>query len=218
MYLCRTYAGQLDRGQRYDELCSVVGVHLVAMPLLPGRRFHSIFRLLETKSHEPYTDGMELHVVELGKVDDGPFALEEPALARWARFLMADTDEERAAAVRGDATMEKANAELARLSADPTMRELARRRELAYRLNEIERAIVRKEGREEGREEGRSWGLLEASRDGLLRVLESRNLHPPPEIAEVIASCDDRHVLQTWLVRAASAQSLDDVFSTEGHP
>ena len=211
VYWSRAYTSQLSRGQTYDEICPVVGVHFVVSPLLLGDRFHSIFRLLEVTDHEPYSDAIELHVVELSKLPDLGEASTDP-LVRWGQFLMAETDEDRSRSVRGDAAMEKAEAELGRLSRDPAVRELAERRELGRKLNQIELAMARKEARREGREEG----ALRNARNILLKVLSARGLEPSHEAILAIERCRDVDVLERWHLRVVSATSIEDVFDDVG--
>ncbi len=215
MYLSRTYAGQLARGQPYGALCPAVGVHLVSKPLLLGSRFHSIFRLLEVRDHELYSDAMELHVVELSKLSKRSSSSDD--LVRWGRFLMASTDEQRCEAVDGDRVMEKAKAELERLSTDPVVQDLAQRRRLAQQMNEIEQALVWKEahkqGRDEGRKQGHDEGCKQSCRANLRAILQARSFKASDEINERITACGDLETLGAWVVKAVTAESLDDVFA-----
>ncbi|MGW5260940.1 hypothetical protein ACWEQG_08205 [Microbispora sp. NPDC004025] len=65
------------------------------------------------------------------------------------------------------------------------------------------------EGRQEGREEGRAEGEIEA----ILAVLDARGLDIPSEARERISRCSDLHLLEKWIRRAATAKSVDDLFS-----
>ena len=64
-------------------------------------------------------------------------------------------------------------------------------------------------GRIEGREEGRAEGEIEA----ILAVLDARGLDIPSEARERISRCSDLHLLEKWIRRAATAKSVDDLFS-----
>ncbi|MFB7213846.1 hypothetical protein [Streptomyces sp. NPDC056255] len=64
---------------------------------------------------------------------------------------------------------------------------------------------------EEIRDEGRAEGRAE----GLLLVLEARGIALADETREKITSCDDPQLLRQWLNRAATATTIEDVFTGE---
>ena len=59
-------------------------------------RFHSTFRLLEVHQHFPFSDALELHVIELPERNQllDVTRQEDADLLAWARFLGATSDEE----------------------------------------------------------------------------------------------------------------------------
>lgn len=63
----RTVSSQLRRGQPYSALRPVVSVLFLDSVELDTPRFHSTFRLLEVHEHFPFSDAIELHVIELPK-------------------------------------------------------------------------------------------------------------------------------------------------------
>jgi len=82
-----------------------------------------------------------------------------------------------------DADMQRAKDALDQLSDDPTVRELARQRELSRANLTIIRSFERQEGRQEGRAEGLADGLAMGRVDGLRLAIESLceglpNVHP----------------------------------------
>jgi len=67
-------------------------------------------------------------------------------------------------------------------------------------------------GREEGREEGRQ----EAKTEALLLILASRGIRLPAAQQERVAACRNAALLDSWVRKALSASSAEDVFgSTE---
>lgn len=64
---------------------------------------------------------------------------------------------------------------------------------------------------EEIRDEGRAEGRTE----GLLLVLEARGIALADGTREKITSCDDPQLLRQWLNRAATATTIEDVFTGE---
>jgi hypothetical protein len=69
----------------------------------------------------------------------------------------------------------------------------------------IEEAILK--GREEGREKARA--------EDILRVLRVRGIDVSDAVRERVGSCDDLDVLGTWLDRAVTVGSADELFGAE---
>jgi hypothetical protein len=59
-----------------------------------ARRFHSVFRVPEVEEREPWSDALELHVVELPKVPQHGSVEREAELVRWGQLLAALEDEQ----------------------------------------------------------------------------------------------------------------------------
>ncbi|MGC9380860.1 hypothetical protein [Streptomyces sp. MH13] len=68
---------------------------------------------------------------------------------------------------------------------------------------------------QETRAEGRAEGVTERAAEDVLAVLDKRGVDVPPEARARITDCDDPDVLRAWLLQAAIATSIDDVFGTE---
>ncbi|MDT5024739.1 MAG: hypothetical protein QOE61_1165 [Micromonosporaceae bacterium] len=64
------------------------------------------------------------------------------------------------------------------------------------------------QGRAEGREEGRAEGEATA----VLAVLDARGIDVPDDARTRITECSDLNQLDTWVRRAATAESIDDLF------
>lgn len=65
------------------------------------------------------------------------------------------------------------------------------------------------EGRAKGEAEGRAEGKAEA----LLTVLGAKHLEVPPALEARVVNCTDVDQLDTWIVRAAKYDSIDEVFA-----
>ncbi|MEO3800756.1 hypothetical protein [Nonomuraea sp. B1E8] len=63
-----------------------------------------------------------------------------------------------------------------------------------------------------GREEGRSEGKAEGAARSVLLVLAARGFDIPQDTRDTITSCTDPGRLETWLTRAATAQTLHEIF------
>lgn len=160
-YSARVFAGQLNRGDHYDELTPVISVYILNFNALSGARYHSRFSLLEVHDHSQLTQDLTIHVIELPKLPEGAPAPEAPLVVKWGKFLAARSDEELEQVAMNDPIFGEAKEALEELSQDPRARQIAEERwrgEVNYRLT---MAKERREGREEGREEGRTTALRE---------------------------------------------------------
>ena len=178
-YWARLYGSQLSPGDGYGQLCPCISIVFVNSRLLPTPRFHGTFRVLEVHDHFELTDALELHLVEWS-FDHSSASLPkrvprdaDPRLARWVRFLLAESCEELQELAMNDADMQRAKDALDQLSDDPTVRELARQRELSRANLAIIRSFERQEGRQEGRAEGLADGLAVGRVDGLRLAIEA---------------------------------------------
>ncbi|MFF1646421.1 hypothetical protein [Streptomyces sp. NPDC058240] len=68
---------------------------------------------------------------------------------------------------------------------------------------------------EEIRDEGRAQGRAQGRAEDILLVLEARGIALADEIREKITSCDDPQLLRQWLNRAATAATIEEVFTGE---
>ena len=87
--------------------------------------------------------------IVLGKLS--PSELQgEADLTRWARFLAARTNEDLAEAAKEDTMIEQARETLERLSADPKVQQMVRRREEGEFLYRVDLTEARKEAEARG--------------------------------------------------------------------
>lgn len=152
-YWAKLYSGQLDRGEDYAELKPAISVLFLDYRELPDEDFHSVFHVLEKRRHARLSDAFEMHLIELPKLDRALLAADrsdEVPLLQWSKFLAAKTDEDRKVAAMSNPAIQKANAVLERLSADPDTQQLARQRELAQQTYRIEMSAALNKGRDEG--------------------------------------------------------------------
>lgn len=213
-YWSRSFGSQLSRGQPYRRLEPTVFIAFLCYEELPARRLHSTYRVLEVHDHEPFSEHLELHLIELPKLDSmsDDERAREAALIKWTTFFTARTDEELEAACQGDITMEKTKDFLEILSARPSVQELARVREMAYISHQLEVHAVREEGRAEGLTEGEARGKAEGKAEGILTLLSVRGFDIDEATRERVLSCKDEAALDRWLRSAVTAESLEALF------
>jgi len=60
--------------------------------------------------------------------------------------------------------------------------------------------------------EARARNFAKGAAEIILRVLAARGVQVPVEIQQQVLSCRDLSQLETWVNRAATADSIEDVF------
>jgi len=90
------------------------------------------------------------------------------------------------------------------------MTETVEHRFLSDHLRSLESEAIQK-GLKQGLEQGLQEGRIEEAADAVLAVLSARDFDIPAQIRSTITSTTDLDVLNTWLQRAATAATIDDV-------
>ncbi len=158
----RLFGARIRRGDRFDRLTPVVCVVFLAPRARTGR-FHSVYRVLEVHDHETLCDALELHVVQLPRVEQARAEGEGVLLQRWARFLRFDSEKALQSLAQEDRIMAEAKSALEILSREPSAQRIAEMRRDA----KIERRLDRAADRAEGLREGEAKGLREGKTEGL---------------------------------------------------
>jgi predicted transposase/invertase (TIGR01784 family) len=208
-YWARLYAGQLGRGDEYLALRRCVLILFTNFNLLPERRFHSIFQLQELHSSQPFTEHLQLHLVELPKFEDVSDKNDEPNLALWSKFLRATTDAALEELAMQYPVLKQAKQALDELSEDPQARLRAEQREMAL----ISYHLGLGRAREDGVAEGETRGRAAAKVDAVLTVLRVRGIGLSAEQRHQLESSGDLAALEGWLTRAVSVASADELFA-----
>ncbi|MGW4199833.1 hypothetical protein [Streptomyces sp. NPDC004726] len=65
---------------------------------------------------------------------------------------------------------------------------------------------------EEIRDEGRAQGQVQRGAEDVLLVLELRGINVSDEVREQVTNCDDPDISRTWLARAITATTAEDIF------
>lgn len=85
-YWSKQYSGQLEEGQRYRQLKKCVTINILNYAFLPNDRYHSVFHLSEDHSNIPLSNDIEIHIMELSKLDEQKIPI-EGGLVNWLLFL-----------------------------------------------------------------------------------------------------------------------------------
>ena len=199
-YWSRICNEQLQKGQGYDKLRPATVILFLDFNLFDDTPCHSIYRVLEEKTHRPFSNLLAIHTVEFPKLLK--LDKKDRMLSLWSRFLVAKTEAELLELCKEEPLMEKAKSELERLSQDPKARMMARDREMGLADYRITMGAAYAEGLREGRLERLRELLLSRFGPGL-----------PPFVEEKLNEAQD-YDLKTWLDRIMDVKSLKELFGS----
>jgi len=88
-----------------------------------------------------------------------------------------------------------------------------RTRDYEYQTDFARRYVAQGEakGRAEGEAQGEAKGRAEGKAEALVAVLAARGMNPSPQQEHTIRQCADVSMLDRWIVRAVTANSVGDV-------
>ncbi len=153
-YLSKTYAGQIKAGEDYNALKKCIHVSILDFIHFPrDKRCYRKITLCDAETGEPYTDLLEIHILELQKLP--PEEQNENGLIRWMRFFGGKTRKEFEDMAKQDEYIEEAYDELKKLSADEKKRLEYEARERAVLDYNTQMKSARNKGRSEGMAAGK---------------------------------------------------------------
>ena len=204
-YLSKMYTGQLKKGDPYDNLKKCIHVSVLDFIHFPEdkRCYHKI-SFCDVKTGIPYTDLMELHILELRKLPEK--ARNEEGVIRWMRFFNGKKKEDFEEMAKTDQYMAEAFSELEKLSADERKRLEYEAREKAVRDynslmgGELRRGLER--GIEEGKKQGLEQGIEQGRRALVIHMLE--NGMSPEDIMRVAGVSEEE-------INAAKKESKENL-------
>lgn len=167
LYWSRLYSSSFMKGSKYHDLNKCIVINFLDFELFDYPKMHSIFKIREEEYSTLLTDRLEIHFVELCKLNDYNRHIGNELLIAWADFLNIEDEEEVIHMLEKNLPEEikKALEVLEEISKDPKMQEAALNLEMGIsdymtRIGEAEDRGMEK-GREEGRVKGREEGLEE---------------------------------------------------------
>lgn len=187
-YASKLIGNQLFVSDEYTKVERVVAINLLDFPFFSSTPYHSCFRLMEERLHEPFPDLLQLHFTEMPKFIRQDQAGKIPGndrKAKWIRFFTNEDDTRWFEMAKQDPVMEKMVESLRVASLDPEARELYESRVKALKdLNSI-RGEARREGIAEGIKEGLEKGLKEGKREAS-RELAKKMLRKGFEVSDIM--------------------------------
>ena len=173
-YWATLYLSDFKRGADYSNLESTICINIVDTRMFDKPGYHSIFKLMDTETHQVLTDNIEIHFLELKKIEKLQEYIDcSDVLKLWLQLLNSETEADL------DMLMESGVPEIADAAA--TVMEMSTDEKIRYEIFLREAQLhdevsyyagARREGLREGREEGRKEGRKEGREEGRKEGLE----------------------------------------------
>jgi predicted transposase/invertase (TIGR01784 family) len=155
-YWAKLYEGQLNEGDDYVDLKKSININIINFNLFANDRFHNTFHLTEDHTGEMMMDHIEIHFMELPKLDQRRYSMDD-RLVRWLTFIKGAPKEMWEELAMNTPGLKKAMTTLEFLSQSKEVRALALAREKA----ELDQKSALRWARTEGEEKGRVKGEYE---------------------------------------------------------
>ncbi len=143
-----SYTEELNKGHNYGELKKCISINIINSKFPYSDDIHSIYKILNIKDKSSFKDLLELHFLDLTKLNHSIDSLNE--LERWLLFIQTEENEIRENVSKGDKAMEKAGIVMKEFYSDPKERMLY----TAIFMEECEKTTLFEQGKNEGRNEG----------------------------------------------------------------
>ena len=128
-YACRNYT-ELVKGGNYRNAMPSIHIGLLDFTLFKEHeKFYATYRLLEEKDHYPYTDKLQIGVVDLTRIDLATTEDQEYNIDKWARLFKAKTWEDIRMVAAKNRMIDDAATTIYQLTADERIRQQCEARE-----------------------------------------------------------------------------------------
>lgn len=181
-YWSKRYAGQLKEGGKYQELMKCVTINILNYAFLPNNEYHNIFHLREDRTGIPLIDDIEVHFLELPKIDD--VIPSQGGLENWLLFLKGVDISHWEVLKMNEPELEKAMDTLQYLSQDSEARILyeARQKYLHDEASMLEGA--KQAGIKAGMQEGLKTGIKEVAKNMLALDIDTATIAKATGLSE----------------------------------
>ena len=161
-YWSKLYEEQIGEGEDYASLKRTVCINILNFKYLDNNRFHNGYRLKEMETNEQLSDVMEIHFIEIPKLDKN--SDEKDLLVAWTEFLKNPESEKVRNLEMSIEEIREAKDTLHRLSADEKQRVLYEMR--AKRLRDEISALnkAKREGIQQGIQQGEKNKAVEIAK------------------------------------------------------
>lgn len=167
-YWSKRYSSQLQEGQTYKELKKCVTINILNYSFIKNNRYHNVFHLREDHTGLELCDDIEVHFMELTKLDDQHIPL-DGGLINWLLFLKGADKSNWEVLKMNEPTLKKAMDTLEFLSQDREARRLYEERQkyLHDEASMIEWAT------EKGMEKGMEKGIVEGEHKKAVEIAKN---------------------------------------------
>lgn len=210
----KAYVLQAGEGDEYDDLCDVVGVTICNFKLWPkhvdGRGYKvpmmSRWRMQEQRSGHKGLRHLQFAFLELPKYAAGDAP--ETLIDKWAYFFREAKNLEVIPPALSEGPFREA-LEIARKSTFTNAELLEYDRAKMAEKDELGRiAFAHRRGEHKGEIKGKVAAVL--------AVLEARGVAVSDEVRGRILDCTEAAALDRWIVRAATAEAAEEIFTERG--
>jgi len=140
-YNAKLLTEQLGSGDKYESIQKVISILITDEDIIPvnsvklkddsdgkrpAERYHHRFTFYDPEAGVEFSDILEIHTLELGKL---PKDADGTALYDWAKFIAADSDEEMDDIAARNPEVEKAVVKYREMTAEEKVRDIYERRE-----------------------------------------------------------------------------------------
>ena len=160
-YWASRYLEKFEPGKAYKYLARCVSIHILGEEFPLTAELHSIYRVMNVKTLQPFSDDLEFHFLDLTKLK----ASEDTDLECWLRFIQTEDQTVREELGRRNTVMQYANTVMNQFYADKKER---LRYEAALRY-ESDRATLLEAGIDKGIRIGEKRGEQRGEKRGLQR-------------------------------------------------
>jgi len=131
LYESKLITEQIGSGDDYDAIKKVISIIITDENLIElSPKYHHRFTFFDSENGIEFSDIIEIHTLELGKLPDGE---DGTKLYDWAKFIGAESDEELDKVAERNPEVKRAVVKYRELSAEERTRDMYERREKARR-------------------------------------------------------------------------------------
>jgi predicted transposase/invertase (TIGR01784 family) len=174
-YWSKRYSSQLKESQSYRELKKCVTINILNYSFLPNDRYHNIFHLREDHTGITMCDDIEIHFMELSKLDHMSVPI-QGGLINWLLFLKGTDKSNWEVLQMNEPKLKKAMDTLEYLSQDQEarIRYEQRQKYLHDEASAMEFFIDKglKQGIEQGMQQGMKQGMKQGMEQGMKQGIE----------------------------------------------
>ena len=176
-YWSKMYIEGFKEGEPYTSLTRCIAINLISQGFKLNSEVHSAYSIQEQKSHQPLTDLLEIHFLNLSAVKGAKIrqtvtTQKQEKLLNWLRFIETDDKKERAMLAMTSPVLQMLNEKIDVLSLNPEERKLYESR---MKLKS-DIATISEVQYNAGIERGKTLGLAEGSRQKALETAKLMKL------------------------------------------